>query len=162
MNFQERATMYLKKMTVCLRAAENVVLSLIAIVLVVLAALLLFTSVTGMIRDIGAGTLTNAGIEVLNQILLVMMIMEIVYTVTKSLESHLLVAEPFLMIGAIAAIRRMIIITAESTKIQTTNPEAFRSLLIELGLLAVIVIAMAFSAWILRRGDLGKPTREEI
>jgi uncharacterized membrane protein (DUF373 family) len=154
--------MNLKKITTFLRAAENVVLTLIAIVLVVLAMLLLITSVIGMARDMVAGTLSNAGIEVLNSILLVMMIMEIVYTVTKSLESHLLVAEPFLMIGAIAAIRRMIIITAESTKMELTNPEVFRSLLIELGLLAVIVVAMAFSAWILRRGEIGKPVKEEI
>jgi phosphate starvation-inducible membrane PsiE len=153
--------MNLKKITAFLRASENVVLTLIAIVLFVLAMLLLITSVIGMVRDMAAGTLANAGIEVLNSILLVMMIMEIVYTVTKSLESHLLVAEPFLIIGAIAAIRRMIIITAESTKIEMTNPDLFHSLLLELGLLAVIVVAMAFSIWILRRGDIGKPIREE-
>jgi hypothetical protein len=78
---------------------------MIAIVLVVPATLLLVTSVVGMIRDLGAGTLPQAAVEVLNSILVVMMIMEIVYTATKSLESHLLVAEPFLMIGAIAAVR---------------------------------------------------------
>ncbi len=153
--------MSLKKITEFLRAAENLVLALIAIVLVVLAVLLLIASVTGMIRDIGSGTLADAGIEVLNRILLVMMIMEIVYTVTKSLESHLLVAEPFLIIGAIAAIRRMIIITAESTKMELTNPEAFHALLMELGLLALIVIAMAFSAWILRRDDISKSSKAE-
>jgi len=154
--------MFLKKVTTFLTAAESVVLTLIAIVLVVLAVLLLLMSVTGMIRDIGAGTLANAGIEVLNSILLVMMIMEIVYTVTRSLESHTLVAEPFLIIGAIAAIRRMIIITAESTKMEVTNPEAFRSLLVELALLAVIVVAMAFAVWILRRSDANQGHGGEI
>ena len=147
--------MNLKKVTALLRAAESVVLTLIAIVLVALAILLLGMSVIGMVRDVRTGTLGNAGIEVLNSILLVMMIMEIVYTVTRSLESHLLVAEPFLIIGAIAAIRRMIVITAESTNIQATNPEAFRSLLWELALLAAIVISMAIAVWILRRSNAG-------
>ncbi len=147
MNFQ--------RVTAVLRAAESIVLTLIAIVLVALAVLLLGTSVKGMIGDMGAGTLANAGIEVLNSILLVMMIMEIVYTVTRSLESHTLVAEPFLIIGAIAAIRRMIIITAESTNIQLTNPEAFRLILMELALLAATVVAMAFAIWILRRSNTG-------
>jgi phosphate starvation-inducible membrane PsiE len=137
-----------------LRVAESVVLTLIAIVLVILAVLLLGMGVKGMIHDIVAGTLGNAGIEVLNSILLVMMIMEIVYTVTRSLESHLLVAEPFLIIGAIAAIRRMIVITAESTNIQLTNPQAFHSLLLELALLSGIVLTMALSVWIMRRSDV--------
>lgn len=149
-------TKNMSKVTDFLRTAESVVLTLIAIVLVILAVLLLFTSVTGMVGDITTGTLADTGIEVLNSILLVMMIMEIVYTVTKSLESHTLVAEPFLIIGAIAAIRRMLVITAESTKLELTNPDAFRSLLIELGLLAVIVVAMAFAVWILRRSNSGK------
>jgi phosphate starvation-inducible membrane PsiE len=149
--------MNLNTVTRLLRAAESVVLTLIAIVLVVLAIMLLGMSVIGMIRDVHAGTLGNAGIEVLNSILLVMMIMEIVYTVTRSLESHLLVAEPFLIIGAIAAIRRMIVITAESTNVQATNPEAFRALLWELALLAVIVVSMAIAVWILRRSNLDLP-----
>jgi phosphate starvation-inducible membrane PsiE len=150
----------LKKVTALLRSAESVVLTLIAVLLVVLAVALLAVSVKGMIGDMGAGMKAEAGIEVLNSILLVMMIMEIVYTVTRSLESHILVAEPFLIIGAIAAIRRMIVITAESTKIQLTNPEAFRSLLMELALLAMIVVAMAFAVWILRHSDAAKASTE--
>ncbi len=92
-------------------------------------------------------------IDVLDTVLLVMMTMEIVYTVAVSLESHQLVAEPFLIIGAIAAIRRMLVITAESTKVEATNPAQFFNLLIELGLLAMIVIAMAISIFVLRRSS---------
>lgn len=145
-----------------LSAAESIVLTLIAIVLVVLAVVLLVTAVIGMGTDIAQGTVANTGIDILNSVLLVMMIMEIVYTVTKSLESHTLVAEPFLIIGAIAAIRRMLVITAESTTLELTNPDAFRSLLMELGLLALIVIAMSISVLILRRsGGEMKGTEEE-
>jgi phosphate starvation-inducible membrane PsiE len=150
------------KITQFLTAAESIVLSLIAFVLVVLAVVLLVTSVIGMGNDIAQGSVGGTGIEILNSILLVMMIMEIVYTVTKSLESHSLVAEPFLIIGAIAAIRRMLVITAESTTLELTNPDAFRSLLLELGLLALIVVAMSISVWILRRsGGDSQGTVEE-
>jgi uncharacterized membrane protein (DUF373 family) len=147
--------------TKALRTAESIVLALIALVLVVLAVVLLANSVFGMMTDIGAGTLADTGIEILNSILLVMMIMEIVYTVTMSLESHSLAGEPFLIIGAIAAIRRMLVITAEGTKLELTNPEAFRSLLMELGLLAVIVVAMAVSVWILRRSNAIKTAEHD-
>ncbi len=149
------------KITRLLRTAESIVLALIAIVLVVLAVVLLGTSVVSMATDISTGALAGTGIEILNSILLVMMIMEIVYTVTMSLESHTLVGEPFLIIGAIAAIRRMLVITAESTQLELTNPEAFRSLLMELGLLALIVIAMAISVWILRRSNSAQVEKHE-
>jgi hypothetical protein len=53
--------------------------------------------------------------------------MEIVYMVTLSIESHKLVAEPFLIVGAIAAIRRMLVITAQSTA-RESNIRPFRIL----------------------------------
>jgi hypothetical protein len=85
----------------------------------------------------------------LNTVLLVMMTMEIVYTVAISLESHTLNAEPFLIIGVIAGIRRMLVITATSTDLEA-QPGLFHNLLVELGLLAATVVALAVAIWILR------------
>jgi uncharacterized membrane protein (DUF373 family) len=130
---------------------------LIAIVLIVVAVLLLGNSVISLVQlanpSQAVGNVRDLAIEILDSVLLVMMTMEIVYTVAVTLESHQLVAEPFLIIGAIAAIRRMLVITAESTKVEASNPEQFRSLLMELGLLALIVIAMAVSVYVLRRSQ---------
>ena len=137
---------------------KNIIFSIItlvaiAVVLVILAIMLLYTSMVDMCKDLINNSLSNTGIDVLNSVLLVMMIMEIVNTVTMSLESHTLVAEPFLIIGTIAAIRRMLVITAESTHLEINNPKAFRSLLMELGLLGFMVIAMCTSVFILRRSS---------
>ncbi|MDE3087831.1 MAG: hypothetical protein KGJ80_00400 [Chloroflexota bacterium] len=143
---EARAAHYLKKV-------ESVVLVLIAIVLAVLAILLLGSSVSTLAGAAMTGQIRDNAIDILDSVLLVMMTMEIVYTVTLSLESHTLVAEPFLVIGTIAAIRRMLVITAESTKLEVSNPEVFRSTLLELGLLAVIIIAMAGSIFVLRRSQ---------
>src|SRR5712692_4960725 len=134
-----------------LALAERFVLIMIAIVLSALAVLLLGAGVIALVQAVIHGTIRDQAIEILDTVLLVMMTMEIVYTVTLSLESHTLVAEPFLVIGAIAAIRRMLVITAESTKLEISNPEAFRNTLIELFLLAIIVVVMALSIYILRR-----------
>ena len=135
-----------------LSRAENVVLVLIALVLIMLAVILLGSSVLTLFNALMTGTIQNLSIEILDSVLLVMMTMEIVYTVTVSLEGHTLAAEPFLIIGAIAAIRRMLVITAESTK-QFENVEVFRSTLLELGLLAVIVVAIAVAIYMLRRSE---------
>ncbi len=142
-----------KTTTRILGYAEQTVLILIAVVLVLLAVMLLISSVVAGIHAVFDGTVRDQAIEILDSILLVMMTMEIVYTVTLSLESHKLAAEPFLIIGVIAAIRRMLVITAESTKLEIASPEAFRSTLIELGLLSLIVIALAAAIFMIRRSQ---------
>jgi len=135
--------------------AERLVLSLIAFVLVILAVLLLINNVVLLFHAVVDGKLGDASVEILDGVLLVMMTMEIVYTVTLSLETRKLVAEPFLVIGIIAAIRRTLVITAESTRLES-NPEAFRSTLLELGLLAFIVGVMAVAIYIFRRAPQSK------
>lgn len=139
-----------------LHRAESIVLVLIGLVLIVIAVLLLGNSVTSLASLVNPGatsaSVRDLAIEILDSVLLVMMTMEIVYTVAISLESHQLVAEPFLIIGAIAAIRRMLVITAEGTKIGE-DLTAFLPLLLELGLLALIVVAMAGSIYVLRRSQ---------
>ena len=138
-----------------LGTAESAVLVLIGAALVLVALLLLYAGMHDLweATDGGPKGIEHKSVEILNTVLLVMMTMEIVYTVAISLESHTLVAEPFLIIGAIAAIRRMLVITATSTKDEHSAPEVFRNTLIELGLLAFIVIAMAVSIYILRKSS---------
>ena len=97
----------------------------------------------------GPESIEHTAIGLLNTILLVMMTMEIVYTVAISLKSHTLNAEPFLIIGVIASIRRMLVITATSTETEA-NPGIFRNMLFELGLLAATVIALTAAICILR------------
>jgi len=111
-----------------------------------------FSSIQTLINSVTVGTIRDQAIEILDSVLLVMMTMEIVYTVTISLESHTLQAEPFLIVGAITAIRRMLVITAENTKIEN-QPVLFQNTLIELGLLALTIVAIAFSIAVLRRGQ---------
>jgi len=139
-----------------LKQAESTVLFCIALVLTVLAVLLLFNSVSSLYIAVTGGQIRDQAIEILDSILLVMMTMEIVYTVTISIESHKLEAEPFLVVGSIAAIRRMLVITAESTKLES-NPPAFFNTLIELGLLAGTIILIALSVYILRRSQTFVP-----
>jgi uncharacterized membrane protein (DUF373 family) len=134
-----------------LGASESILLVLIGIALVLVAVLLLYSSMYDLNEAVhhGPGEIEHKAIEILNTVLLVMMTMEIVYTVAISLESHTLNAEPFLIIGVIAGIRRMLVITATSTE-QEAHPEQFHNTLVELGLLAAMVVALAGAIWILR------------
>ena len=133
-----------------LETSESVVLVVIGAALVLVAVLLLYSSILDLNEALrrGAGEIENKAIDILNTVLLVMMTMEIVYTVAITLKSHTLKAEPFLIIGVIAGIRRMLVITATSTAVE--HPEEFHNLLLELGLLAATVVALAGAIWILR------------
>ena len=143
-----------------LASAESAVLVLVGLVLVVLAVLLLGTSVFSMVDAVQQRTVGHEAIQILNTVLLVMMTMEIVYTVAISLQSHTLVAEPFLIIGTIAAIRRMLVITATSTDLED-KPSVFGNTLIELGLLAGTVIALAIGIWVIRHSQTLKRVTNE-
>jgi phosphate starvation-inducible membrane PsiE len=136
-----------------LKNTESIVLFVLAIVLVVLAIMILVSGVIGLYQAVVAGQVREQAIDILDGILLVMMIMEIVYTVTLSMEAHTLVAEPFLIVGAIAAIRRMLVITAEGTKLELSNPAAFQNTLVELGLLAATILMIAGAIYIMRRSQ---------
>ena len=52
-------------------------------------------------------------VRLIDQSLLILMIVEILYTLQVPFREHTLVAEPFLIVGLIAAIRRVLILTAE-------------------------------------------------
>jgi uncharacterized membrane protein (DUF373 family) len=134
-----------------LGTSESVVLMLIGVALVLVAVLLLYSSMYDLNEAVhhGPGEIESKAIKILNTVLLVMMTMEIVYTVAISLESHTLKAEPFLIIGVIAGIRRVLVITATSTEVEA-HPDQFHNMLLELGLLAATVVALAGAIWILR------------
>src|SRR4030081_3360117 len=85
------------------------------------------------------------------------MLVEIPHTVPISIRSHVLVTEPFLDVGLIASIRRILVISLEMatfTKETTWSNEGasvIRSSMIELGLLGGLVFVLVVSIVLLRR-----------
>jgi uncharacterized membrane protein (DUF373 family) len=104
------------------------------------------------------GTLSQDIVTLLDRILLILMIVEILYTVQVSFREHTLVAEPFLIVGLIAAIRRILVLTAEFSRLLEMGDVAFRNAMIELGLLTVMVVALVASLSMLRKPHAGTPT----
>jgi hypothetical protein len=72
------------------------------------------------------------------------MLVEILHTVRISIRSHVLVTEPFLVIGLIASIRRMMAISLELATLtkqgasSTEGAGLFRASMIALGLLGIV------------------------
>jgi hypothetical protein len=62
-----------------------------------------------------------------------------------------IVAEPFLLIGLIAVVRRILLVTAEAE--QTIGTEKFVNLVLELGELTGLVIALSGAFYFTRRAE---------
>jgi uncharacterized membrane protein (DUF373 family) len=99
------------------------------------------------------------GLLVLDQLLLVLMLIELLHTVRISVRSQALVMEPFLIVGLIASIRRVLVITMQAAKMteqgQPNTGEAantvFRNTMLELGLLGLLILVFVFAIYLLRR-----------
>jgi uncharacterized membrane protein (DUF373 family) len=90
-------------------------------------------------------------VSVLDRILLALMVVELLYTVQVSFREHALVPEPFLLVALIAAVRRMLVITAEFSAQEGIDEKLFRHVMWELGLLTVLVVVLVASLVILRK-----------
>src|SRR5438477_2470954 len=74
-------------------------------------------------------------LDLLDRLLLILMIVEVMYTVQVSFREHTLVPEPFLIVGLVAVTRRILVITAEFAELMDKGQDAFRNAMVELGLL---------------------------
>ena len=89
-------------------------------------------------------------VQLLDRLLLILMIVEILYTVQVSFSEHALVPEPFLIVGLIATIRRLLVLTAEFARLVESNTAAFRAAMLELGLLTLMIVALVVSLVVLK------------
>ena len=136
-----------------LETAENYIYYGGGVILVIAAVGLMISAVVESAGLALSGKSTIAVIVLLDRVLLALMVAEIIYTVTSMAKKRHLDVQPFLIIGVIAAIRRMLVITAESTThIDITDP-TFQAALAELGLLALIILLLAIAFRLLPTGD---------
>jgi hypothetical protein len=65
--------------------------------------------------------------------------------VQVSFREHGLIAEPFLIVALIAAIRRVMILTAEFPKLPEAGESVFRHAIVELALLTAMILVLVTS-----------------
>jgi uncharacterized membrane protein (DUF373 family) len=102
-------------------------------------------------QNLMARTLTGNIVPMLDRILLILLVVELLYTVQVSFREHGLVPEPFLLVGLIAAIRRVLILTAEFAQVHEEPEAVFKHFIIELVVLTILIVALVFSLVLLRK-----------
>ena len=156
---REKATEYLHVTEALLYIVVGILLSVAAVGGVIQAGALLWRAVLSTAP-------ADYGVLVLDRLLLVLMLIELLHTVRISVRSQTLIMEPFLIVGLIASIRRVLVITMQAAKItepgqpQSTEAAAavFRNTMLELGLLGLLILAFVVAIYLLRRSS----SREEL
>jgi len=136
---------------------ETALYVIVGVLLAAAAAFVLFNVIGTLWRGIAHYEAAEYSLRVLDQLLIVLVLVEVLHTVRISIRSTELILEPFLIVGLIATVRRVLVITMQAAKLtgegQSTSDAAlaFRNSMIELALLAFMVFAFVFSIYFLRR-----------
>lgn len=159
--------------------AEVVVYVIVAILLLIAAVVTCCFALVGEVQQFWSGKPLEGIFSFVNDLLLVLIIMEVLRTVARFIREHefdIDVADviPFLVIGAISAARRILAIGAKLSLGEAQQPVhaggsltsggswyRFDEAMIELGVDAGLILAIAIAVLIIHRYTLGRGSAEQ-
>ncbi|HVC86075.1 MAG TPA: phosphate-starvation-inducible PsiE family protein [Gaiellaceae bacterium] len=125
----------------------------VAVLLAAAAVLVLVGTVHELTHAISASAgAVDTGVTLLDRILFLLIIAELAYTLRFVLRTHKIAVEPFLFIGLIAVVRRILIVTAQFERLPSTG-RLLTNFLLELGLLGFLALALAIAVRLIRRPE---------
>jgi uncharacterized membrane protein (DUF373 family) len=133
--------------------AEDFIYVGLGLLLAAIAITLLITEVVYFWQYVFTVSLSENIVFLLDRILLIIIFVEVLYTVQVSFRQHILQPEPFLVVGLIAVTRRILVLTAEMSKLAKETQEAFYNAMIELALLTILIISLVLCLRMLRQRD---------
>jgi uncharacterized membrane protein (DUF373 family) len=104
-----------------LEHAQDYVAGVVGVVLILLAAVLIVSGLIGFVHDLATRNVLVAATGLLDRLLLVLIVAEIVHTVVLSLRAHRLVAQPFIVVGLVAVIRKILLVLSSQASPDTTQ-----------------------------------------
>ena len=115
-----------------------------------------FSLIAGALRD---WTGTQAIFELIDRLLLVLMLLEILHTLRISIRSHTLVVEPFLIVGLIASIRRILVLGMQAEALtkkdlwENGGKPLFEASMIEFSVLSFVIAVLVGAIFFLRKSS---------
>ncbi len=130
----------------------------VGVFLTVAAVFLLIGTINDLRHAVSNGSnAVTIGVLVLDRILLMLIVAELVYTLGLVIHTHELSAEPFLIIGLIAVVRRTLILTASIESFPTAG-RGLTNLLLQLGALSGLAIALSVAVYLVRNSGGAEAT----
>jgi uncharacterized membrane protein (DUF373 family) len=143
---------------VLLGYGEVVIDTAVASALIVGGAILLGVVVYEFVHDLSRVPFIANALGLLSGLLLVFIFTELISTIRVVIARRRVEVEPFLIVGIVAAVRRLIVISAEAENLLGTAQ--FRDVMLEIGVLAATVLLLGATVLVLRftRGGDDEPT----
>ena len=123
----------------------------VAALFLIATTCLLFVSAAVDFVEVGSIGLLATSLDVLDKVLLIFIFTELLGTITTIVREREVRAEPFLLIGLIAVVRRILAVTVSIE--QSLGTAQFTSLLYELGVLTALIVVLATALFFIRREE---------
>src|SRR5688572_30401030 len=130
-------------------AVETAVYALLGLVLIGAAVILIGQSVYRFVDSVGDGVV-DAARQLLDTLLLTFIFVELFGAVRATLREQRLIAEPFFLVGIIAAIKEVVLLIG-TKDLSDKGSQLFRQGMIEVGVLAAIVGVLTLCTFVMRR-----------
>lgn len=98
---------------------------------------------------------TTLVLDLLDGLLLVFILTELIHTIRAVIDDKVLVSEPFLVVGVVAAIRRLVVVSAEAKDL-FGKPD-FADAMLELGVLTAVILGLTLGIFMLRHTEHSEP-----
>jgi uncharacterized membrane protein (DUF373 family) len=132
-----------------LAITEDAIYVGIAVILSVAAGALLVSAARGLTHLNEGKHATEVVLSVLDTLLLVFIVVELLFAVRVILGRREVVAEPFLIVGIIASIKEIIVLSVEAAD-YVGKGDTFTHAIIEVAVLGGLVLVLAIAAILLR------------
>jgi uncharacterized membrane protein (DUF373 family) len=147
----ESEARFTKGVRTALAWIEEALYIIVGLLLLAAAVLVVVGTISGLIASIRSHqSAVNISVVLLDRILLMLIVAELLHTLRFVVLRGDIVVEPFLFVGLIAVVRRILIVTAELER-QTPSGRTLTNQLLELGLLGVLALALAIAIYLVRR-----------
>ncbi len=133
--------------TRCLHIAEDIIYALTALLLTTGALVVLGQAVYQFSTEVSDGVIHSVELT-LNSLLIVFILVELLSAVRSAITEHKLIAEPFLLVGMLAAIKELVVESTFRISSQKPTDVAWR-----MGVLTGVVLALALATLIMRRRE---------
>ena len=147
MSEPRRETMLARAGAQFLHVSEDVLYLFVALVLVAGAGVVLVDAVHGLVTELEDGT-KEAMEHALDSLLIVFILIELLGAVRETVRKRQLVAEPFLLVGMIASIKEIVVVSAFAP-----DDAEVADAMLQVGVLGAVVVGLSIALLLLRQKE---------
>jgi uncharacterized membrane protein (DUF373 family) len=129
---------------------ETAIYLVVALLLTTAAAFTIVGTAIDLIEGSGSRRIADAGLFILDRVLLIFIIAELLYTLRAVNFRGQVLVEPFLFIGLIAVVRKVLVVAAEADR----QGVAASELLLQLGGFAALALVLAVAIYLVRASEV--------